>query len=137
MKKQITTAIAFMMLALSANASPPTPASLDGQWALTERVCTDGQPPFDRFQVGRDTMELTITGNLYEAQSLIENKLELLKGTISLKYRQIQFQSSSGKTTKLIFHLSNSNELILFSAGFKENGSCAQGEGLMNILKKK
>ena len=137
MKKQMGSAIALLAFSLVSHAA--SQSALDGQWTLMDRVCTDGQSAQDRFQIGRDTIEITITGNQLQTRQVIENKVYADTGLLTMKGRQLEIQQDhDGVVTRAVFTLSlNKNELILFTFGFGKGGSCAEGAGLLTILQRR
>ena len=107
---------------------------VDGRWGLVDRVCTDGKAAHDSFQLGRDSMVLTIADGRLQILTKVENDTETSTGVVDLGGRFFSFKMENGSEAKFIFSISNKKELLLFSAGFEDGGSCDQGQALLNVF---
>lgn len=123
------------LMACTAQAKSST-VDLNGVWSIAERVCTDGQPASDRFQLGRDKLEFTINGSAMKLDMTIENEVYSRAGTVAATKSLITTSSDQGVETQG-YVLSKNDELVLVSAGFGQRGTCNEGQALLSIFKRK
>lgn len=131
------------LLALMASTAQAKSSTADlngvwnGVWSIAERVCTDGLPANDRFQLGRDKLEFTINGSAMKLDMIIENEVYSRAGTVAATKNLITTSSDSGRVETQGYVLSKNDELVLVSAGFGQRGTCNEGQALLTIFKRK
>lgn len=116
--------------------SPKAFATYQGTWTLTERVCSDGKPANDRYDLTRDSMTLTLTANRGRFDLRVNGEAQALPVGIDLRTEQIYLKDSDGKWQWTHFALFDAETLILITDGFGERGSCAIEKKLYSTFKK-
>lgn len=133
----------FSILALCIFATPALAETLEesvGTWTVIARNCSDGSPADDRFVLGRDLMELTITptklGAWNEAAlyTRIEEETHYIKGTGGES--TLTFERANRKKETLTFNIFGGWKMAITSTGFGEGGTCKQGESLTTLLQR-
>ncbi len=120
------------MLASSAFALP----SANGSWSVTSRICSDGSPADDRFELGKDTLVLTIYGHIVIISVKFLNGRLVNIGEIDQVAKTISVFDSEGTLDISSYELSDQNELTLISTHFGEGGSCLSGETLYSVFER-
>lgn len=138
MKKQtLNTILGLAVLGCSPAAHASGVQDLQGTWIVIDRVCTDGNRAQDRVQLGRDSIEFTVSGNQIQIRKRIEGVEYSQSGQLMTSERQLVTTQSDGTVHSMLYMAGKGNELALISAKFGQGGSCAEGEALMTVLRKK
>jgi len=138
MKKHLFNAIAAVIFwGASQFALASSIQDIQGTWSVIDRICTDGNRAHDRFQLGRDSVEFTISGNQMRAVITIDGVVEIKSGNVILSERQLVTTDKDGGVNSMLYEVGKDNELVLINAKFGKGGSCAEGEALMTVFRKK
>jgi hypothetical protein len=138
MKKQITNAMAVMAILGSSTFAVAGIQDIQGTWELASRRCTDGSSGQDRFQLGRDSLELVIAGSSLKSTVRVDGRTYNDGGNMLTGEHEIFIFDENGHPHgTFLYTLTNRNELVLFGAGFSKGGTCPQGEGIMQVFKRK
>jgi len=67
----------------------------------------------------------------------IDGVVEIKSGNVILSERQLVTTDKDGGVNSMLYEVGKDNELVLINAKFGKGGSCAEGEALMTVFRKK
>lgn len=135
MKKSVLAILFICLAGVSVTNANAAINDIDGDWIITGRTCTDGQPTNDNFELGKDTLQIILKKNTIRTILVAGNQIFMGNGTFTVSKNLITVTSSEGSVSTVGYAISVAGELVLVSADFGPGGTCNEKQALLSVFK--
>jgi hypothetical protein len=108
----------------------------EGTWIVTQRLCSYGQVAKDAFEMGRDSMELSIAGDVAQITTVVDGKRNVTAALADQLHEQLVAKNQDGTLEVIPYAISPYQGLVLSTSGFSDGGSCEKGQTLKTAFTK-